>query len=108
MSTEFRKMLEKYMGTWESRMMTRRRRVPTGVTVTVMSDAASSNPLAFAVSRATCSARSSLGIQTTPARAAASAARCMRLAWVYQAPMSTANPAKARSGSMISADMTST
>ncbi len=70
-----------------------------------MSDAASSKPLALAVARATCSAFSSLGIHTTPARAAASAARCIRLACVYQEPTSMAKPAKASSGSMSNADM---
>ena len=105
MSTWLRKMLDRYIGESVSVMRTRRRRLPTGVTVTVMSAAASSKPLALAVSRATVSARSSLGIQTTPARAAASAARCMRLACTYQAPTSMAKPANASSGSMSRADM---
>lgn len=108
MSTESRKMLDRNMSTEASWMRTRSRRSPTGVTVTVMSLAASSKPLALAVSRATCSARSSLGIQMTAARAAASAARCIRLACVYQDPMSTAKPAKASRGSNSNADMTIT
>ena len=77
---------EKNRGTSVSTMWTRRRRLPTGVTVTLTSAAASSKPLALAVSSATVSAFSSFGIHTTPASAAASAARCIRLAYVYQAP----------------------
>ena len=80
MSTLLMNNEEKNIVTLVSWMYTRSRRFPTGVTVTTMSAAASSKPLALAVSRATCSAFSSLGIHTTPARAAASTARCMRLA----------------------------
>ena len=84
MSTESMKIDDRNMSTAVSWIHTRSRRLPTGVTLTSMFAAASSKPLAFAVSKATVSARLSLGIHTTPARAAASAARCMRFAWVYQ------------------------
>ena len=96
----------KYRSASVSVMRTNNWLVPALTTSTVISLTAWVKPLRAAAARASASATAKSGCHTTPASAAASAARWIDDARAYQPPTSTAKPAKPSRGTRTSAVMT--
>ena len=96
---------EKYRVTLLSTMVTLILRSSTWVTVIAIVPPGV-NPFLDAAFSASVFAAAKSGISAAPASAAESAARCTCAPRAYQAPMSTANPAKAISGTRSRAVIT--